>query len=85
MSDRLVPSGPIGIYLWIAGAAAGLPFLATLVPAWLAMRPSPLEAAVRLTSGSRSVREPRAPNGDERDRPAHHIRAETPRRRGLPN
>lgn len=45
MSDRLLPSGPIGIYLTIVGFAAGLTFLATLVPAWLATRPAPVEAA----------------------------------------
>ena len=45
MSDRLLPSGPIGIYVAIVGVAAGLTFLSTLVPAWLATRPSPVDAA----------------------------------------
>jgi putative ABC transport system permease protein len=45
MSGRLMPSGPIGIYVAIVCVVAGLTVVSTLVPAWLAMRPSPVEAA----------------------------------------
>jgi putative ABC transport system permease protein len=41
----MMPSGPIWIYVPIVGVAAGLTFLSTLVPAWLATWPSPVEAA----------------------------------------
>ncbi len=41
----MMPSGPIGTYVAIVGIAAGLTFLLTLVPAWLATGPSPVEAA----------------------------------------
>jgi putative ABC transport system permease protein len=41
-----VPSGPIGIYLGVAGAAGLVTMAATLVPVWFATRGRAMEAAV---------------------------------------
>ncbi|MEC3975635.1 ABC transporter permease [Amycolatopsis sp. H20-H5] len=44
-SDSLLPSGPIGIYLAVIGAAAALALVATLVPTWAATRGRAVDAA----------------------------------------
>ncbi|MGC7102217.1 FtsX-like permease family protein [Amycolatopsis lurida] len=46
ISDTPVPDGPIGVLLAVVGGAAALAMLATLVPAWFALRARPVEAAV---------------------------------------
>lgn len=45
VSDSAMPSGPLWIYLTIAGTAAALTIGATVVPAWLTLRTRPAEAA----------------------------------------
>ncbi|GAB2766250.1 FtsX-like permease family protein [Amycolatopsis magusensis] len=46
ISDTPMPAGPIGVLLAVVGGSAGLVLLATLVPAWFALRARPVEAAV---------------------------------------
>ncbi|AXB44825.1 ABC transporter permease [Amycolatopsis albispora] len=46
ISDTPVPDGPIGVLFAVVGGAAALALLATLVPAWFALRARPVEAAV---------------------------------------
>jgi putative ABC transport system permease protein len=43
VSDSPLPSGPLWIYLAVAGAAGALTMFATLVPAWLATRQRPVD------------------------------------------
>jgi putative ABC transport system permease protein len=47
VSDTVVPSGPIGIYLAIVGAAAGLTIASTMVPAWALTRTPAVDAVAR--------------------------------------
>jgi putative ABC transport system permease protein len=44
VNDSPVPSGPLGIYLGVVGAAVVLVYVGTLLPAWLTTRGRPAEA-----------------------------------------
>ncbi|WP_158879429.1 FtsX-like permease family protein [Amycolatopsis anabasis] len=46
VSDSLLPSGPLWIYLAVIGVAGALTMVATLVPSWVATRGRPAEATV---------------------------------------
>jgi putative ABC transport system permease protein len=47
VSDTVVPSGPIGIYLAIVGTAAGLAIASTMVLAWALTRTPAVDAVAR--------------------------------------
>jgi len=48
IAGSLLPSGPVQILLWVVLAAVALTFVATLAPAWVALRPRPAEAAASI-------------------------------------
>jgi putative ABC transport system permease protein len=46
VSDSLLPSGPLWIYLTVIGVAGALALFATLMPTWVVTRSRPAEAAL---------------------------------------
>jgi putative ABC transport system permease protein len=46
VSDSFTPSGPLWIYLAVAGTSVALGLVATLLPTWKALRPAPAEVAL---------------------------------------